>query len=270
MQEQIMLKTEARPLAIEQVDEPAAPAGGSRALAVSRLVLFLLITAVYLARAIFSRILSMIRSEENDAGLHMIHRWSRSLNRALGLEVTMVGEPPSETALLASNHRSYMDITAIGACLPVTFLAKSEVARWPLIGPGCKLVSVVFVERDSAASRWKAREEIASRLQSGVSIAIFPEGTSFEGPGLLSFRPGVFSMAADRFPVVPVAVSYEKTSDAWVGNDAFLPHFLRTFSRPRVHVTVGFGPVIRNKDPERLRRSVWRWIDSTLKDIDKE
>jgi lyso-ornithine lipid O-acyltransferase len=266
MQEQITLETGTRPMTVDLDGENASAPERSTLPSVWRLMAFVLITATYLARAILSRVIIRKKEKGPGAGPFIIHRWARRLNRALGLEVTVIGEPPAETALLASNHRSYMDITAIGSCLPTTFLAKSEVARWPLIGPGCRLVDVVFVERESAASRWKAREEIALRLRSGMSIVVFPEGTSFEGPGLLSFRPGIFSLAsAAGFPVVPVAVSYEKTSDAWVDKDTFLRHFLQTFSRPRVRVTVSFGPVMRNNDPDRLRRSTWRWIDSALK-----
>ncbi len=244
-------------------DASVKPAGF---LAAGRLAAFLLVTAVYLVRAVLMHLSRYRDAEPGNSMTHLVMRWARAINRAVGLDVTVRGTPPVETALLVCNHRSYMDVTAIGSCLPVTFLAKKEVGSWPLIGPGCRLVDVVFVERESAASRWRSREEIALRLQRGMSIALFPEGTSHEGPGLLAFRPGVFSLAAaGGFPVVPVALSCERRDDAWVGSDTFIRHFMQTFSRPRVRMTVSFGPVMKGDDPDRLRGSAWRWIDATLK-----
>src|SRR5208337_3268977 len=133
-----------------------------------------------------------------------IQQWAQKLNRVLGLKITVRGGLPEEGVLLVSNHRSYIDICAIGELIPVTFLAKREVSQWPLIGYGCSLVHVVFVDRKSPESRERSRIDVAERLLNNMSIVIFPEGTSFEGPGLLAFKPGIFRTAAkNRFPVVP-------------------------------------------------------------------
>ncbi len=196
----------------------------------------------------------------------ILHRWALDLNRALGLVVTVRGAPPEDGVLLVSNHRSYMDITAIGALAPVTFLAKKEVSRWPVLGYGCRLVGVVFVDRDSAESRRRSRDEVARRLRNGTSIVIFPEGTSYEGPGLLPFKPGIFQVAAaGGFPVMPVAVHYDDPPDAWVGDDTFIRHFRQTFSKRRVTVTVTFGPLMQDDDAAGLLKSSWQWVNETLR-----
>lgn len=195
----------------------------------------------------------------------ILHRWARHLNRSLGLDVTVRGVPPEDGVLLVSNHRSYMDITAIGALAPVTFLAKMEVSRWPVLGYGCRLVDVVFVDRDSAESRRSSRDDVARRLRNRTSIVVFPEGTSYEGPGLLAFKPGIFqTAAAGGFPVMPVAIEYDDPADAWVGNDTFIRHFMQTFSKRHIGVTVTFGPLMRDDDPVRLQNSSWQWINATL------
>ncbi len=196
---------------------------------------------------------------------HIIQRWAKDLNRALGLEVAVKGSPPEEGVLLVSNHRSYMDITAIGELAPVTFLAKQEVSRWPVLGYGCRLVDVVFVDRDNTGSRRRSREEVARRLWQDTSIVVFPEGTSYEGPGLLTFKPGIFQVAAqNRFPIMPVAIEYDDPDDAWVGDDTFMRHFLQTFSKRRIHITVTFGPIMKGEDPVKLMKSSWKWIYSSL------
>jgi 1-acyl-sn-glycerol-3-phosphate acyltransferase len=83
--------------------------------------------------------------------------------------------------------------------------------------------------------------EAASKLSVDVSVLAFPEGTTTSGRGVLPFRRGVFGAARiARAPVVPVAVSYEDPELPWVGSQLFLPHYLRTASKPVTHVHVHF------------------------------
>ncbi len=242
------------------------PGNRSNVRALRRLVLYFGITLIHVAGAAVNNLLNGYTGAGSvGRDRRILHRWAIELNRSLGLAVTVRGIPPEDGVLLVSNHRSYMDITAIGELAPATFLAKQEVALWPVLGYGCRLVDVVFVDRDNTDSRRRSREEVARRLWQHTSIVVFPEGTSHEGPGLLSFKPGIFQIAAqNRFPIVPVAVEYEDPRDAWVGDDTFIRHFLQTFSKRKVPVTVTFGPVMKGDDPVRLMKSSWKWIYSSL------
>lgn len=247
--------------------------GTSRVRALLRLAGFFGITLVHIIRVLWEAAGDRSPGERNgNHGSRILQRWARDLNRALGLDVTVRGTPPENGVLLVSNHRSYMDITAIGELAPVTFLAKQEVSRWPVLGYGCKLAGVVFVDRIDADSRRSSRDRVARRLWQDTSIVVFPEGTSHQGPGLLTFKPGIFQVAArNRFPVMPVGVEYEHPSDAWIGDDTFIRHFMQTFSRRRVRATVTFGPVMKGDDPVKLMKTSWKWIYSTLipEDADK-
>jgi 1-acyl-sn-glycerol-3-phosphate acyltransferase len=238
----------------------------STARSLVRLVLYFGITLLHVVRASLRKLIRRSAgpaTKERDN--RILQRWARHLNRARGLEVTVRGAAPEDGVLLVSNHRSYMDITAIGELAPVTFLAKHEVSRWPVLGYGCRLVDVVFVDRESADSRRRSRDGVANRLWRGISIVVFPEGTSYEGPGLLTFKPGIFQVAAqNRFPVMPVAISYNDPDDAWVGDDTFLRHFMQTFSKRRIPVTVHFGPIMKGDDPIRLMKMSWKWVRSAL------
>jgi 1-acyl-sn-glycerol-3-phosphate acyltransferase len=241
-------------------------AGKSKYRAITRFMKFFFITFSYIVRIIIYRVKhgALVWSSDLDCTPY-VRRWAREVNRCLGIEVVPCGDVPHEGVLLASTHRSYADITAIGEFLPVTFLAKSEVAKWPVIGSGCRLVDVVFVDRKSPESRRISRDEVAVRLRNSISIAVFPEGTSSRGPGLLAFRPGIFQMAASYgYPVVPVAIRYRNPDDAWVGDDMFVPHFIRTFSKKVTVMDVVFGPVLRITDPEELMNASWQWIHAIL------
>ncbi len=198
-------------------------------------------------------------------GTWRLYQWAVHLKRYMMIAITVNGELPKEGCLLVANHRSYIDVIAIGATIPIAFLAKAEIAKWPLIGFGCKITGVVFVDRNSKESRKQSRAGIIEHMNNGASIMVFPEGTSYEGPGVLPFKTGIFATAAENgFPVVPVAIEYEDRSDAWVGDDTFVRHFFQAFRKKRLGVTVSFGPELKSSDQEKLKIESWTWINKTL------
>ena len=72
----------------------------------------------------------------------------RVLCRLLRIPVRVVGEPVHDrAALFVSNHVSWVDIVVIGSIVPVAFVAKREVADWPLVGVTAKMQRTVFVDR---------------------------------------------------------------------------------------------------------------------------
>ncbi|MGB4269674.1 MAG: lysophospholipid acyltransferase family protein [Spirochaetota bacterium] len=196
--------------------------------------------------------------------------WCKALVKYLNITVNMHGTLPSQGALFVSNHRSYIDIAVIGQYFPCTFLAKKELANWPLLGLAAKLAKVIFVDRENTESRKKSRLAISHTLKQGISVVVFPEGTSYAGPGILPFKPGTFELAANNtIPVVPVAINYDENNDAWVGDDTFIRHFVQTFSKKTVSVTISFGPIIQDTTPQTILYSSQEWIEHTLPRKDK-
>lgn len=233
---------------------------GSRAF-VRLLLVFLVILAVCF-RAVWARLL----------GRHDVHQtaelgiWaSRWMVTLTGIELRVHGELPESGAILVANHRSYTDIPAILYSLPCAFLAKASVGRWPVIGWAARLANTVFVERASKESRRAARASLKALQSQGLSVVIFPEGTTSPSPGRLPFRPGMFHLAAEGgLRVVPVAIEYKNSEDAWLGDDSFVPHFLRRFGEQKKSVVVTFGPVLMDTNGELLLRKVDEWLDDEL------
>jgi len=189
------------------------------------------------------------------------HAWARRLLGALGVEVEVRGAPLPGPHLLLGNHRSYIDILAVLGVAPCGFLAKSEIASWPVFGAAASLHPTVFVTRDDRDSRKRAREGALAILQKGLPFAAFPEGTTCRGPGILPFFPGLFRVAEEYdFPIVPFALEYEDRADAWVDDDPFVGHFLQTFGKPRVRLLLSFGPALRRRPSEEMRRDASDWI----------
>jgi fatty-acyl-CoA synthase len=111
--------------------------------------------------------------------------------------------------LLASNHTSFLDIPVLLALLPVsvTFLAKREVLRWPLIGSFIRRGGHLTVDRLEVQRSLEDAEGVTRAIRSGESVLVFPEATFTATAGLRPFRLGVFRSAVETGrPVVPLAL----------------------------------------------------------------
>ena len=124
---------------------------------------------------------------------------------------------PKQTYVFVSNHRSYLDTAAmfIFTGRRIGLLAKKELLKVPVLGVGMGFVNVMAIDRTNRESAIRTTEAAARRIQSGVSFAVFVEGTRAKPGDLLPFKKGAFYMARQAgVPVVPVAI---KNSDVLMG-----------------------------------------------------
>jgi 1-acyl-sn-glycerol-3-phosphate acyltransferase len=209
----------------------------------------------------------VLRAAGPPARARVTQEWGRSLCELVAIRVERVGPAPPAGSLIVANHRSYADVPAIASCGPVTFLAKSEVATWPVLGPAATRGGTVYVHRDDAQSGAVALRKLRELARDGVTSVVFPEGTTRAAPGIGAFQAGAFRLAASAgLPVVPVAVEYARVEDAWIepGDASFVPHFLRCFARQEVPVRLVFGPPLVGRDANALRAEAERWIETHL------
>lgn len=129
--------------------------------------------------------------------------------RALGARLCIGGAAPASGALIVANHVSWLDILAIASHAPASFVAKSEVRDWPAVGWLAARAETLFLKRSSGRSLLRAKNRIAALLLPGRNVALFPEGTTSNGSGVLPFRSGLLQAAVDGGrPVQPVAIAY--------------------------------------------------------------
>ena len=194
-------------------------------------------------------------------------QWAYKMFDVLGIEVFWKGKIEDKGYLIATNHRSYLDIALIVAQSGGSYVAKEEVKKWPVIGQATNAGDAVWVKRESKGSRRNTREVISKALQSGHPVIVHPEGTTFRGPGVKEFKPGVFMTCAEfNIPVLPVAIEYHNPEVAWVDDDTFYPHFFKIFSRKKIFASFHVGPEIQSTDPEKLLNDTRNWIhEETLK-----
>lgn len=203
--------------------------------------------------------------------LGVFNLWRASQKLLLNIKVETSGVAPLEGAIIMANHRSYLDVVMVPSVRPVVFVAKSSVKKWPIIGWGADALSTIWVDRSDANSRKQTRLTIVDRLKKGYSVIIFPEGTTSIGPGVIDFKPGMFfAVAGSGVPIVPVAIEYENPNIAWVGQDTFVPHFLREFGARSIRVKVAFGEPLLHDDGEVLRNTTKDWIDQRTRTFRQE
>jgi len=154
----------------------------------------------------------------------LVYPWAlfgaRNWLRLSGVRVEVRGLElldPKQTYVFVSNHRSYLDTAAmfIYTGRRIGLLAKKELLKVPVLGVGMGFVNVMAIDRTNRESAIRTTEAAAKRIQSGVSFAVFVEGTRAKPGELLPFKKGAFYMARQAgVPVVPVAI---KNSDVLMG-----------------------------------------------------
>jgi lyso-ornithine lipid O-acyltransferase len=205
--------------------------------------------------------------------------------RLIGIKVRVVGTAIKRSAgrplIYVSNHSSWADVPVLGGVLDGRFVAKREVAGWPVIGLIARLGRTVFVSR-SRASTGKERDSMRSVLQAGDNLILFPEGTSSDGSRVLPFRTSFFAAAAvqrdQRWPegplIQPVSVVYDRLGGlpagrasrpvfAWYGDMDIASHFWRLTQNIGLRATVllhtPLDPALFT-DRKALSQAVWQIV----------
>ncbi|MSO65011.1 MAG: 1-acyl-sn-glycerol-3-phosphate acyltransferase [Alphaproteobacteria bacterium] len=176
--------------------------------------------------------------------------------RVMGMRVHHYGEVSTvRPTLFVVNHSSWLDIVVMNTLATVSFVAKREVASWPIIGYFAVLQSTVFVERLMQRTA-DTRDEMTVRLEAGDSLALFAEGTSSDGNRVLPFKSGFFSVAEKPIrgrPLIvqPVTIAYTKLNGVplgrqmrplytWFGDMELFPHLWGVLGAGPATATVQF------------------------------
>lgn len=181
-----------------------------------------------------------------------IQAWAKSSLAMLGIDLKVNGNPPSQgPLLLVANHVSWLDIVVLLASCPCHFVSKSEIGQWPVVGTLTRAAGTLFITRSSRRDALRVVHKMAEKLHidSGMVLAIFPEGTTSNGLQVLPFHANLFQAAiVANAPVQTVALRFEEaasgqTSQAacYIDDDTFLGSVWRTLTAPQQRVVLSFG-----------------------------
>lgn len=211
--------------------------------------------------------------------------WHRCTLKVMGVRVRTVGEPArGGRVMMASNHVSWSDILVLGSITGVHFIAKAEIASWPIMGTFARLQRSVFVERERRRASPEQAKEIATRLSNGDPMVLFAEGTTGDGNRVLPFKSTLFAAAKlamndsqETVMVQPVAIAYlarrglrldrmERREVAWIGDEDFVPHLLQVLRKGGLEVEVVFGePIEFSADADR--KEIARLAEQRVRDM---
>lgn len=171
---------------------------------------------------------------------HRIALW------CLGVRVRLEGAPLATgpglpgPALMVGNHVSWLDIVILGSQMPVRFVAKKDVAGWPVFGALARLQNTLFLDRTRRSATGEMAGAMQDALNAGDRVVFFPEGTSSDGGQVLPFLSSLFGAVMGpgiHVPVQPFAMAYvrrdglvitrgERSSLGWYGDVDLVPSLL--------------------------------------------
>ncbi|MFD5467236.1 lysophospholipid acyltransferase family protein [Kitasatospora sp. NPDC127059] len=211
----------------------------------------------------------------------LIRFWARVLLRTLGVTVHLgtprtPGTPGSagavggttvaaDGALVVANHVSWLDIPLLAAGRPGRSLAKTEVRRWPVLGPLVAWGGTVFLDRDRLRTLPDTVATVAEVLRSGHPVIVFPEGSTWCGRDSGRFRPALFQAAVEAGAFVqPVTIRYRladgrpTSAPAFIGDEGLLTSLARVVAVRGLVADVTFLPPIPPPGPQPTRAGARR------------
>lgn len=190
----------------------------------------------------------------------MVRLWSGGLMRVFGMRVRRIGHPVPGAVMFVANHVSWIDIVALHSQRMMGFVAKREIAGWPLVGWLASRAETIFHQRGSQESLGGVLHEMLARLRDGRAVGVFPEGRTRNGREVGPFHARIFLAAVEAgVPVQPVALRYgehgnAQTVVAFAPGESFFANFLRLLGEPVRPAEVVFLEPIAPGDTEGRRR----------------
>jgi 1-acyl-sn-glycerol-3-phosphate acyltransferase len=174
--------------------------------------------------------------------------------RLFNLRCEIKGEiSTARPTLFLSNHISYLDVFVLGRYVPGFFIAKSEVAGWPILGWLAKAQNTLFFERSSKKVRHQMNI-MSEHFNKKGNLILFPEGTSTNGEYVVPFKSSLLQSvesSSEEVYIQPISLAYTDykntamTRDirdqyAWYATMPFASHFFNVLGMGRATVVITF------------------------------
>jgi len=162
--------------------------------------------------------------------------------------------------VFVANHESWFDSFVLGAILPVpiTFVSKKEMFRVPVYSYIIRRLRFVCVDRANPRDAVKNIDATVALLRSGLSVGVYPEGTTKKTEKLGFFKRGAVLLAAKAsVPIVPIAV---------IGTRKVKPH-----DSPWIHFGISIRVIISEPvEVSSMEKKEQRAVAERLRSIIKK
>lgn len=193
----------------------------------------------------------------------------RRTNRIFGVQLVTCGKLPQEgTYLYISNHRSFYDPVAFLSFLIANPVSKAEVSRYPMIGWGARLTEVLMLDRNEMSERRRMKYRIFECLRDGISILLYPEGTTTNAEYTGEFKKGAFESAirAGR-AIIPIAMEYPDESHYWIDRPLFAQFLHQIVTRQDNRIYLAVGQPLTDLKPLDLLEKTKTSIDLLIREL---
>ena len=187
----------------------------------------------------------------------IIQTWLSQVAKIIGIDLTVRGTIRKSPVFVVANHISWLDIVIIASVLPVSFLSKVEVRKWPVVGTLAAKSGTLFIHRGSKSGALEAKRLMQERLSAGHSVASFPEAKATDGTVVHTFYPRLFAAAIETKSVIqPAALRYPHDQGVnpivpFVDNRNLVKHAFRIMSAKRTAAELTLCEPIPSEDQQR-------------------
>lgn len=113
--------------------------------------------------------------------------------------------------IFMANHQSNIDIPVLVQSLTkfeLRWVAKKELLFVPLFGWAMWASKHIVVDRSNRSAAMTSLRKARERIEGGISVVVFPEGTRSADGRFLPFKRGGFVLAVKtQTPVVPITIN---------------------------------------------------------------
>lgn len=196
------------------------------------------------------RALTVAQRMDRERRLLLIRRWAGAITRSLEVAVVAKGAsaPRGVPLLFVANHVSWLNVCALCSVDGALFVAKAEIAGWPVMGRITRGFGNFLHRRGSLRDAARVKDRIAAALRANWPVAVFPEGTTGDGRALMPFYPAMMQAAVDAQAIVqPVAIRYLDQHGAlnaavpFVGDQTFADSLSQILREPLIVAELTFG-----------------------------
>jgi 1-acyl-sn-glycerol-3-phosphate acyltransferase len=156
--------------------------------------------------------------------------------KAAGADVQVSGTAVTRDVLYIANHLSWLDVLVLAGHTGCAFVARADMAPWPLLGWMATINNSVYVQREKRMDVNAQAVAIRAALATRQPLTLFPEGTTGGGHALLPFRSSLIAAVVPpprNITIQPVAIDYGRDAStiAWTDAESVGVNALRVMGR---------------------------------------
>jgi len=195
-------------------------------------------------------------------GWPLFNLWWLKLTCGLKYEVQGFDNIPDESVIFMSKHQSTWETITYQLFMPpMVWVLKRELLWIPIFGWGVAMLNPIAINRKLGKKALnQLMEQGKARLNSGISVMIFPEGTRTTAGEPTRYRPGGAILAAKSgHKIVPIA---HNAGYYWPKG--------QFFKHPgTIKVIIGEPIETEHKSASDILKAVESWIETTMLEIGK-